>query len=101
MAKGEETLQRILQEGLSIASLQGLARVSLEPLADRANLSKSGLFAHFRSKEELQIKLLERAEALVKRAVIEPARGSAPGLPRLESLFDLWLGWAPRAGLPG
>jgi AcrR family transcriptional regulator len=101
MAKGDETLQRILQEGLSIASLNGLAGVSLAPLADRANLSKSGLFAHFRSKEALQIKLLETAEALFKDTVIEPSRMAPPGLPRLEAMVDLWLGWAPRAGLPG
>lgn len=101
MAKGDETLQRILQEGLSIASMNGLSAVSLAPLADRANLSKSGLFAHFRSKEALQIKLLETAEGLFKAAVIEPARAAPPGLPRLEALFGLWLDWVPRAGLPG
>jgi AcrR family transcriptional regulator len=101
MAKGDETLQRILQEGLELASLQGLAGVSLAPLADRAKLSKSGLFAHFRSKEALQLKLLETAEGLFKSAVIEPARAAPQGLPRLEALFERWLGWSGRAGLPG
>ena len=101
MAKGDETLQRILQEGLELASLQGLAGVSLAPLADRAKLSKSGLFAHFRSKEDLQLKLLEQAEALFKSEVIEPARAAPLGLPRLEALFERWLGWPGRAGLPG
>jgi AcrR family transcriptional regulator len=101
MAKGDETLQRILQEGLELASLQGLAGVSLAPLADRANLSKSGLFAHFRSKEDLQLKLLETAEALFKTEVIEPARAAPQGLARLETLFERWLGWSGRAGLPG
>ena len=101
MAKGDETLQRILQEGLELASLQGLAGVSLAPLADRAKLSKSGLFAHFRSKEALQLKLLETAEALFKSEVIEPARAAPQGLARLEALFERWLGWSGRAGLPG
>jgi AcrR family transcriptional regulator len=101
MAKGDETLQRILQEGLELASLQGLAGVSLAPLADRAKLSKSGLFAHFRSKEALQLKLLETAEALFKTEVIEPARAAPQGLARLETLFERWLGWSGRAGLPG
>ena len=101
MAKGDETLQRILQEGLELASLQGLSGVSLAPLADRARLSKSGLFAHFRSKEALQLKLLERAEALFQSEVVEPARRAPQGRGRIEALFERWLGWSDRVGLPG
>ena len=75
--------------------------VSLGGLAERAGLSKSGLFAHFRSKEELQIELLRTAEAALQREVVAPTTEALEGLPRLRALFGRWLGWAARSGLPG
>jgi AcrR family transcriptional regulator len=102
MAKrSESTHRRILESGLEMVSERGLAGVSLGGLAERAGLSKSGLFAHFRSKEELQVELLRAAEEALWREVVEPAMGEPEGLPRLRALVGLWLGWAARSGLPG
>jgi AcrR family transcriptional regulator len=84
-----------------MVSERGLAGMSLGGLAERAGLSKSGLFAHFRSKEELQVELLRAAEEALWREVVEPAMGEPEGLPRLRALVGLWLGWAARSGLPG
>lgn len=64
-------------------------------------MSKSGLFAHFRSKEAVQIALLERAAALADEHVVAPALRVGPGLPRLRTLIDAWIGWTRRAGLSG
>jgi AcrR family transcriptional regulator len=101
MAKIESTHRRILLRGLEIVSERGLGGVSLGGLADRAGMSKSGLFAHFRSKEELQVELLRAAEAALRREVVEPLLDVPEGLPRLRALVGRWLGWAARSGLPG
>jgi AcrR family transcriptional regulator len=82
-------------------SERGLAGVSLGRLAERTGISKSGLFAHFRSKEELQVELLQAAEEVLRRDVIAPAMEAPEGLTRLRVLVRRWLGWAERAGLPG
>ena len=99
--KSKSTHQRILGHGLEIVSERGLAGVSLGGLAERAELSKSGLFAHFRSKEELQVELLRAAEEALRREVIAPALEAPEGLPRLRTLVGRWLGWAAHAGLAG
>jgi AcrR family transcriptional regulator len=101
MTKSETTHQRILWRGLEIASERGLGGVSLGGLADRSGMSKSGLFAHFRSKEELQVELLRAAEAALRREVVDPVVDVPEGLPRLRALVGRWLGWAARSGLPG
>ena len=98
--KTQSTHERILERGLEIVSERGLAGVSLGGLAGRAELSKSGLFAHFRSKEELQVELLRAAEGALRREVL-PAVEAPEGLPRLRALMERWLGWASRSGLPG
>lgn len=99
--KAESTHERILGRGLEIVSERGLAGVSLGALAGRAGMSKSGLFAHFRSKEELQIELLRAAERALRREVVAPTTEAPEGLPRLRALVRRWLGWASRSGLPG
>ena len=99
--KSESTHSRILESGLEIVSERGLAGVSLGGLAERAELSKSGLFAHFRSKEELQVELLRAAEEALRREAVAPAMEAPEGLPRLRTLVSRWLGWASRSGLPG
>jgi AcrR family transcriptional regulator len=95
------TRERILDEGLALMSQAGLTGVTLGVLADQVGMSKSGLFAHFRSKEEVQIALLEHTAAFGAKHLIEPAMNAAPGLPRLQALVHNWFGWAQRAGLPG
>jgi AcrR family transcriptional regulator len=101
MTKSETTHERILWRGLEIVSERGLGGVSLGGLADRSGMSKSGLFAHFRSKEELQVALLRAAEAALGREVVDPLVEVPEGLPRLRALVGRWLGWAARSGLPG
>jgi AcrR family transcriptional regulator len=95
------THQRVLGLGLEMVSERGLAGVSIGGLAERAGLSKSGVFAHFRSKEELQVALLRAAEEALQREVVAPTMAEPPGLPRLRTLMSRWLGWAARSGLPG
>lgn len=99
--KQSETRERLLQQGLSLMSREGMAGVTLGQLAERAGMSKSGVFAHFRSKDEVQIMLLEHMARVAAPVVIEPAMSAPDGLPRLEALVHNWFGWAPRAGLPG
>lgn len=99
--KTESTHRHILGHGLEIVSECGLGGVSLGGLAERAEMSKSGLFAHFRSKEELQIELLRAAEEALRREVVASTMEAPEGLPRLRALLGRWLGWASRSGLPG
>lgn len=82
-------------------SREGLAGVTIGRLAEQVGMSKSGVFAHFRSKEEVQIGLLSYTEQIIRPNVVEPAMKEAEGLPRLEALVRGWFGWAERAGLPG
>lgn len=95
------TREKILSEGLAIASQAGLEGVTLGVLANQVGMSKSGLFAHFHSKEAVQVSLLERSQAMGAPVIIEPAMRQPPGLPRLKTLVRNWFGWAARAGLPG
>jgi AcrR family transcriptional regulator len=99
--KSSRTRERILDEGIALLSREGLSGVTLGHLAEQVGMSKSGVFAHFRSKEEVQIGLLEYSGRLAAPAVVEPAMREAEGLPRLEALVRNWFGWAGRAGLPG
>jgi len=82
-------------------SQSGLSSVTLGVLADQVGMSKSGLFAHFRSKEDVQIELLTHMAEFATEHVIRPAMTAAEGLPRLRALVRNWFGWAQRAGLPG
>jgi AcrR family transcriptional regulator len=101
MTKAETTRARLLAVGLDAVSVEGLAGLTLGRLADAAGLSKSGLFAHFRSKERLQIDLLDEMARVANQHVVAPAFASAEGLPRLKTLVGTWLGWSTRAGLRG
>lgn len=95
------THERILRQGLALMSQSGLAGVTLGVLADQVGMSKSGLFAHFRSKEDVQIGLLQYTAQFATTQVVEPAMRVDEGLPRLKALVHNWFGWAQRAGLPG
>ncbi len=100
-ATAAKTYDRILDRGLEMLSVTGLAGVTFGALADAVGMSKSGLFAHFRSKEDIQLRLIARADALVAARVVAPALAEPPGLPRLTALMRNWLGWTRRAGLQG
>jgi AcrR family transcriptional regulator len=91
-AQGERTRATILESAVHIASVEGLEGLTIGRLAVELKLSKSGLFAHFGSKEELQIATVEAAREIFIREVIRPALEAAQGLPRLWKLCDLWLG---------
>jgi AcrR family transcriptional regulator len=95
------TRERILHQGLALMSQSGLGGVTLGVLAEQVGMSKSGLFAHFRSKEDVQIELLSHMAEFAAAHVIEPSMKAGEGLPRLRALVRNWFGWAQRAGLPG
>ncbi len=88
MRKGEETRGMILNEAVALASQVGLEGLSIGSLASRLGLSKSGLFAHFGSKEDLQVLTLKQAQSLFQERVFLPALKEARGLPRLRALFS-------------
>ena len=100
MRKGEQTRTLILNEAVALASQIGLEGLSIGSLAARLELSKSGLFAHFGSKEELQLLTLKQAQRLFQERVFSPALKEPRGLPRLRALFSNWLAWVEN-DLPG
>jgi AcrR family transcriptional regulator len=101
MSKGESTRGRILDEAIAVASVDGLTGLTLGRLADQVGMSKSGLFAHFRSKEELQVQVLEEAFARFRDRVVAPALRAPRGEPRVRALFDGWMAWAADPAVPG
>jgi AcrR family transcriptional regulator len=101
MGSASTTRERILDAGLAMASQSGLEAITLGVMASNVGMSKSGLFAHFHSKEAVQLSLLEHSDRFAAPVVIEPAMQAPEGLPRLQALVTNWFGWAQRAGLPG
>jgi AcrR family transcriptional regulator len=93
VSKGDETRAAVLDEAARQASLVGLGALSIGLLADRTGLSKSGLFGHFRSKEQLQVAVIEWAGELFAERVLRPALKVPRGEPRLRELFDRKLRW--------
>jgi AcrR family transcriptional regulator len=100
MGKGEHTRTAILGAALAQASEGGFESLTIGSLATRIGLSKSGLFAHFGSREELLIAAMESAAARFTETVFVPAVQAKRGLPRLRALFDNWIDWTTRGGLP-
>ena len=101
MGKGEQTRTAILDEALKIASRLGLEGLTIGSLADATGMSKSGLFAHFGSREDLQLAVLEHFAQLYGERVFVPVLRIERGLPRLRALFERWLDWTIASGLPG
>jgi AcrR family transcriptional regulator len=93
VSKGEETRAAVIDEAARLVSVTGLGGLTVGLLADRTNLSKSGLFAHFKSKEQLQVAVIERAADLFSQRVVGPAVKAPRGEPRLRELFDRLLRW--------
>jgi len=94
MVKGEITRASILRHGVSVASVHGLEGLTIGRLAERSGLSKSGLFAHFGSKEALKLAVLESVVEDFRTRVILPALREPTGAARLRRLFEAWLDWA-------
>jgi AcrR family transcriptional regulator len=101
MSKGVETKDRIVEHAFRLAGRDGLDGLTLGTLATELGMSKSGLFAHFRSKEDLQIEVLEAASRRFTEAVVAPALKAPRGVARLKKLFDGWLRWISDPSLPG
>jgi len=101
ISKGEQTKQEIVERALALAGEVGLEGLSLGVLAAGMSISKSGLFAHFRSKEALQLEVLQRAIDHFIEDVIAPALREPRGEPRLRRLFNLHLDWIHGNGRRG
>jgi len=101
MSKGEHTRQTILDHATSLAGRIGLEALSIGGLAADLGMSKSGLFAHFGSKEALQLAVLEHAAAVFTDFVVRPAFKAAPGEPRIRGLYERWLEWAESTQFEG
>jgi len=91
MRKGERTRRDILDQAVALATRVGLEGLSIGSLAARLDLSKSGLFAHFGSKEDLQLQTLKQAQLRFEETVVRPALAAPYGLARLRALFTNWL----------
>lgn len=101
MSKGEETRSVVVGKALALATQVGLEGLSIGKLAAEVGMSKSGLFAHFASKENLQVAVLEEAAARFVSMVVSPALKKPRGEPRLRALFDRWIDWSKADFLPG
>ncbi len=98
VGKGDETRLAVLDQAVDVARRLGLSGLTIGTLAEQTQLSKSGLFAHFRSKEALQLSVLEHARTGFETGVIRPAVRAPRGEARVRELFDRWLWWD---SLPG
>lgn len=101
MGKGELTRNAILEHAASLASSVGLEGLTIGRLAEELDLSKSGLFAHFGSKEALQVQTLELAAERFVDVVVKPALAAPRGEPRVRALFERWLAWPRAFAQPG
>lgn len=90
-SRGEITRREILEASVDIASAEGLGGLTIGRLANELKMSKSGLFAHFGSKEDLQIATLQTASRIFVTEVVEPTAKIEHGLPRLVAFLDVWI----------
>jgi len=98
---GERSRNAILREAGQLATIEGISGVSISRLADAVGMSKSGLFAHFGSKEALQVATIEEARTVFTEQVIEPALTSPTGLERLQQLAENFLRYVEGGLYPG
>lgn len=89
--KGTETREAILDRAVDLASVEGLEGLTIGRLAAELRMSKSGLFAHFGSKQDLQLATIAAAAARFRAAVVEPALAAPDGAPRLRALAERYL----------
>lgn len=101
MERGERTRDAILERAVDLASAEGLEGLTIGRLAAELGMSKSGLFAHFGSKEELQLATVEEAVGRFAEQVVAPVSGTKPGATRLRALCDSYLGYLERGVFPG
>ena len=101
MSKGQLTRQTILEHAFTQASRVGLGGISIGQLATALELSKSGLFAHFQSKEALQLQILDYAAQRFVERVIRPTLQAPRGEPRIRAALENWLKWPTKEHLGG
>jgi AcrR family transcriptional regulator len=101
VSRGAKTRQEILKQAMDIASAEGLEGLTIGRLAQELKLSKSGLFAHFGSKEELQLATLDAARAVFVTEVAEPSFTMPRGLTRLQAMLEAWLAYVERGVFRG
>jgi len=99
--KGQRTRASILQHAVDLASLEGLEGLTIGRLAEELQMSKSGLFAHFGSKEELQLAAIDAAGQRFIDEVVRPALSADRGYPRLVAVCNSWLDYVRRRVFPG
>jgi AcrR family transcriptional regulator len=99
--RGDRTRRAVLARAVDIASVEGLDGLSIGRLAGDLEISKSGLIAHFGTKEELQLATIRAARAIFVTTVIEPAMRDTDGLGRLRALLDAWLSYSSDRRFPG
>jgi AcrR family transcriptional regulator len=100
-ADGERTREAIVRQAVSLATLDGLEGLSIGNLASALDLSKSGIYAHFGSKQDLQLATVEEAGRIFQAEVIEPALAAAPGLAQLVAVCDAFFDHLVRHTFPG
>jgi AcrR family transcriptional regulator len=93
MGKGATTRARILDDAIRVVSVDGLAGLTIGRLAERTGMSKSGLFAHFESRESVELAVLGEAIARFRDGVVLPAFREPRGEPRIRALIDNWWEW--------
>src|SRR3954470_18075222 len=98
---GERSRAAILREAARLATVEGLDGLSLARLAEAVGMSKSGLFAHFGSKEELQLATIDAASAIFDELVVDPAGEEAAGVPRLRAYIERFLDHVQEGVFPG
>ena len=101
MKKGEATQARIVAEAGRMASVRGLAAVSLGDIAEAVGLSKSGVFKHFGDKDDLHLAVLEATVERFLALIWTPALKHPSGRERMAFIFDRWLDWVETEGGPG
>jgi AcrR family transcriptional regulator len=101
VGRGETTRQAILGHAVAVARQIGLEGLTIGRLAQDLKLSKSGLFAHFQSKEELQVQVLDAAASRFVEEVVKPGLRAPRGEPRVRALVEAWLAWAQSNSRPG
>jgi AcrR family transcriptional regulator len=92
-SKGAATREAIVERAYEMARLSGVEGLSIGPLAQAVGMSKSGVFAHFGSREELQLAVIESAATRFGEAVLGPALSQPRGLPRLRAIMHNWFEW--------
>ncbi|WP_158889270.1 TetR/AcrR family transcriptional regulator [Amycolatopsis anabasis] len=101
LVRGDATRRVVLRRAVDIASVEGLDGLSIGRLATELELSKSGVFAHFGSKESLQLASIQAASEIFTEQVVTPALAAPPGLARLWKLCETWLEYSERRIFPG